>query len=443
MKITFVNHASTLLSVRDVCVWSDPWLSGLCFNDSWALLTETPREVASQALREVTHIYLSHEHPDHFHPPTLRSLPDEVKARVTVIIQNQPYKGVLNALKRFGFRNVAEMKHREFLRLGEDVDLYFYHVFPIDSAMALVDRRNAETIINLNDTELSGYDRRCIEKDLGRVQVTLNQFSIATYDGRPEVAEVTKQHRDKLIEDCAIEHQALHAEYTVPFASFAYFCQPENNHLNTHRTMTADFAAFMEGRGCKTIVLKPGDTWERGESHDNAAALAFWTNCERAEKRIFESQSVQMDALAESALICIDKINRFFTRLPLAMVATLSFALPDLSKTFVVDFRRRETRFLEGTAGDWDVRVNSQPLWFAFKHTFGMQTLSISGRFVVRSKRFRLMVFRIVTALLNSELYLSPRHFFRRDMRQYVKDNAARLFFQTASSFRIVWSFLK
>jgi L-ascorbate metabolism protein UlaG (beta-lactamase superfamily) len=37
MKVTFVGHASVICEVGDVRLWSDPWLNGEAFNESWSL----------------------------------------------------------------------------------------------------------------------------------------------------------------------------------------------------------------------------------------------------------------------------------------------------------------------------------------------------------------------------------------------------------------------
>jgi hypothetical protein len=37
MRVTFVGHASVICDAGDVSLWSDPWLKGDAFNESWAL----------------------------------------------------------------------------------------------------------------------------------------------------------------------------------------------------------------------------------------------------------------------------------------------------------------------------------------------------------------------------------------------------------------------
>ena len=53
---------------------SDPWLEGTCYFGSWALDRPlTPAELATVQAAE--YIWISHGHPDHFHPASLALLP--------------------------------------------------------------------------------------------------------------------------------------------------------------------------------------------------------------------------------------------------------------------------------------------------------------------------------------------------------------------------------
>src|SRR5690349_17707075 len=80
MRMTFVGHASVICELGDVRLWSDPWLQGDAFNESWTLY---PRpSLRDEDVARVTHIWISHEHPDHLSIPTIKALPAEQKARI-------------------------------------------------------------------------------------------------------------------------------------------------------------------------------------------------------------------------------------------------------------------------------------------------------------------------------------------------------------------------
>ena len=63
----FYNHSSFLID--DILV--DPWFSGSVFLSSWDLLSELKYNINSI---NYNYIFISHEHPDHFHIPTLKEI---------------------------------------------------------------------------------------------------------------------------------------------------------------------------------------------------------------------------------------------------------------------------------------------------------------------------------------------------------------------------------
>jgi len=77
MRISFVGHASILVKTGQVHLLTDPWFRGEVFNESWTLHPEPV--LSEQDLAEVTHIWISHEHPDHLSIPTLRSIREDLR----------------------------------------------------------------------------------------------------------------------------------------------------------------------------------------------------------------------------------------------------------------------------------------------------------------------------------------------------------------------------
>ena len=57
---------SVLVSHGDISLLSDPWYQGDAFHKGWNLIHELSDEEVLKLLTKVTHIWISHEHPDHF-----------------------------------------------------------------------------------------------------------------------------------------------------------------------------------------------------------------------------------------------------------------------------------------------------------------------------------------------------------------------------------------
>jgi L-ascorbate metabolism protein UlaG (beta-lactamase superfamily) len=54
----------------DVSLRGDPWLKGEAFNESWTLYPQPI--VRDEDVARVTHVWISHEHPDHLSIPTIK-----------------------------------------------------------------------------------------------------------------------------------------------------------------------------------------------------------------------------------------------------------------------------------------------------------------------------------------------------------------------------------
>ena len=71
-KIEFVNHASVLITHEKIGILSDPWYFFSVFNKGWRLLHENEIDYIESVLSKSSHIYISHEHPDHFNQDFVR-----------------------------------------------------------------------------------------------------------------------------------------------------------------------------------------------------------------------------------------------------------------------------------------------------------------------------------------------------------------------------------
>jgi hypothetical protein len=442
MRVTLVNHASVIIEAGDVVMWTDPWLFGRAFNESWALAPEPPLDLVESWLPRITHLYVSHEHPDHFHIPTLRWLPDTFKRRVSVLFQRLHSSKMPDAFRRLGFTDVRTFRHREIAELSTGVRFYMFQEAPLDSACGLIDDQG-RVVMNMNDCEPSPRDREWIRKDLGgSVDVLLNQFSIATYDGRENAAEIAPRHASRLLERMALDHRGVGAKVTIPIASFMYFCCEDNAYLNGYRnSIQATKDAFTRA-GLELVVLRPFDSYQPGDTHDNQPALEYYHRLEETALVPDPLQSTTREAIESASAPFFDDLYAHYPALLLRRIGSFRVWIPDLGVRYLLDFRAR-TMVADGeTPGEWDVRMNSQPLLFALTQPYGFQTLSISGRFVIRSGERRFLLLRVVTGLRNAEIFLKVRDLVSRPFATFVARNFVALSTQVLSNLRQILRFV-
>lgn len=431
MNIQFVSHASVLIDTSDAVIWTDPWLEGTAFNESWALYPAP--SITQQALDTVTHIWISHEHPDHFHLPTLRGLPESLKESVTILFQKNNSQKMFDALRKIGFKKYLELPQREILALTEATSIYCYQVGNMDSALGVM--AGGEVLFNINDAELNQKDCDTIKMDLKKIDVVLNQFSVAGYSGLDDRELHLRKLADGILDNVVANHRDLGAKHTLPFASMIYFCREDNAYMNDYSNTVVDVHARLSREGLSCVALYPGESWNIATAHDSESSLQKY----RAAYESFQ----QAAEISSSAIIPLEKIEQAYTqrfkqieshywkifRRPLKPV---NIHIPDLNCNVLMSMRTLQFQKI-APSPDCDLIINSQPLWFVFAMPFGCQTLGVSARYVLRRNARNWKLYRILFSMNNAEVYLSIAFFNRSNLswiRQRASGLANQLFYQ-------------
>ena len=75
MNIEFFSHACFSIESNNTVLLNDPYLYGTAFNDGWDLIIDDTNFIFDE--KKNNFIYYSHEHPDHFSIPFLKSINEE------------------------------------------------------------------------------------------------------------------------------------------------------------------------------------------------------------------------------------------------------------------------------------------------------------------------------------------------------------------------------
>jgi hypothetical protein len=421
MKIKFLGHSSLIIRTEATGILCDPWLSGRVFNNSWGL--SPPPQFAPGDLRGVDYLWISHEHPDHLHFPSLASLPTDFKSRVTVLFQRNNSHKVGAALAKNGYRNFVAVPHNTVMPLGSGGDsCAIYQHRHLDSALIVSDVHGTR-IVNENDAELTQTDCAILRRKFGAIDVLFKQFSIAGFDG---LTSRIAAAGEKIITSMTDHHRWLGAAVTCPIASFMYFCRPDNQHLNAHANSALDVKRAFDTLGLNCHLMYPGA--ERTVEEMKAAP----GDIEEFE-RFYRQRAEQIDPL-ETAVPIQDiaaalkkTVAAWHAKFPSLMVNRIG-AIPvrclDHGQTYRLDFRSGE---LSVTSNEPLVEINSQPLLFAFSVPFGIQTLGVSGRYRLARLTREWKLVRVLSSLFNAEIYLRPRYLFSREMLGWLRARRAGL----------------
>ena len=103
MNVTYIGHACIMLESGGTHILMDPWLTDPTYHGTW--WHYPPLELGVHDLPKIDYLYISHEHPDHFDPPTLRHLDKSI----AVIIPNYRRKRFRDRLRAIGFTDIREV----------------------------------------------------------------------------------------------------------------------------------------------------------------------------------------------------------------------------------------------------------------------------------------------------------------------------------------------
>jgi CMP-N-acetylneuraminate monooxygenase len=102
MHFNFNAHASLSINIDDLNFISDPWFIGPSFTTGWWHKYPPSEEALSRLLNSQL-IYISHNHPDHLHIPTLKKYVSKDKI---FLIPNFKSKSVEKILRASGYNNL-------------------------------------------------------------------------------------------------------------------------------------------------------------------------------------------------------------------------------------------------------------------------------------------------------------------------------------------------
>ncbi len=257
--IKFINHASFIVKNKNFNLLIDPWFSGSSFNNGWDLISKT--KVEDKELKEITHIWFSHEHPDHFSVKDLKyiySLNKDIK----ILFQETLDKRVINFCKNLGF-TVVEVKNFQKYFFDKNSYIQIIKCGLLDSFAIIKDSNHL--IVNMNDcvpqNEL--YKIKNIINDIN-IDVLFTQFSYADWNGNSAEGYLRKNAIKKKFQQIKDQINFFKPKYIVPFASYIYFSNKENFFMNDEIPKISLVEKMINKNFLSTspIILYPNDDWD-------------------------------------------------------------------------------------------------------------------------------------------------------------------------------------
>ncbi len=430
MKIEFVNHSSFIVRSKNVSLLCDFWKEGTAFNNGWNLLCTTQLDYSD--FSNITHLWFSHEHPDHFYPQNLWQIPEEFRNNITILFQKTLDKRVISLCRKMGFADVIELERKQLYQLDDDFEVLCE---PFGSPWGEVDswiliKASGTVLLNLNDCEIDEKEsilelKAMLNDYVDHIDLLATQFSYAAKQGNDDDFSWIKRAQKYNLDKVALQAEILAPKFLLPFASFVYFCHQENHYLNKGIIKVSQVVERIKSI-TNPIVMYPDDKWTVGSSWDNASSI------ERYEERykavagmqasdLEKSTSVEPGELVEAANTFLEEMFEMANKKQIAQVLALSHASTkpkwkwskltrrmaaliagfsgnyESGRIYVTDHYQAYELTLDGLkVVNWNpaqchISLSAESLLFCFKQAFGGETLQVNGRFYNNYPGWRLL----------------------------------------------------
>lgn len=356
LKLQTLGHASIAV-YRDgdaPLLLTDPWLVGSVYWRSW-WLQNYPDTATLDWLARSDNVYVTHEHPDHFHLPSIRRL----GSGPTYLFPALAERGFLGYMAEHGFRAEVVPPGR-WQNIGDGVAILSLPLWNDDSLL-LIDTPNA-LILNFNDAKpvppMIAAVRR-LAKQIAKPRVLLASYSPASVINSFSDADgpvMLKSPADYVGYLCTL-CERLSADIYLPFASQASYERADSLWANAQRTTYADLERFWSAA---TRLLPPYTTLDLSDLTPNWIAPEHYrkaspeTLAARTAQRLADERATAMTEADAGALQ--RKLNLW--RFVLWPLFPRGFAFEAGDTALVYDPRRGRVRLAPaGEYGDFVIAV--------------------------------------------------------------------------------------
>lgn len=389
-RVSFINHSAVIISAADVRILCDPWFEGDAFHKGWNLIYENDPTYIEKILDNITHIWISHEHPDHFSVRFFGKYKEIVKQKkIIVLFQLTRDRRVHSFLNTQGIL-VQELEDGQKTPIGfSGVSVTCYCDGFYDSALLF--EYDGERVLNLNDCEISTYTKAALmATSIGRIDILLTQFSYAAWKGGAANMQWRQEAAASKLETMQIQINAFKPRFVIPFASYIFFSNQLNKYLNDSINTPKRVADHFLDSKTPIVIMQPYDCFKgHFDRTKHSSALTFWDeHYSRINTNKFhEYASRSFEELEKSFLLYRTRIRnnnnflfmrflRFMSPIPILKPAVLY--IHDLEINVSVDIFHKK---LEVTSDKAHLSLHSESLYFLFNNSFGFDTLTVNGCF--------------------------------------------------------------
>tara|TARA_B100000886_G_scaffold42576_1_gene26116 strand:- start:2310 stop:3689 length:1380 start_codon:yes stop_codon:yes gene_type:complete len=414
--IKFLNHSSFLVCYKETKILCDPWFFGSAFQNGWSLLYDKSHDINNI---DFDYIWISHEHPDHFSIPTLKSL----NKSTNFIFQKTEDKKVINYLKKIGHQ-VFEIEDKKKIKVG-DINIIVFVCDGYDSSI-FFEFEKEYSFLNINDARVNLHNH--IDNEImpflskKKVDLVHFQFSYANWAGNKGDVQISKDQQE-LVNKKNIEIiNKLNPRRFILAASFIYFCHEENFYWNDNFYLRETYELLKNiKKESKVIVPSPNQKIILSDDIDdfdlaNNKALDFWTELHKSAKIKFRTKPVNdINFLKESYFRFFKKIysnNEIIKTLDNKINSTnfeLIIYIYDKKILIKISLIKKSfecSKNIISDEKDYDISITSETFVFLMENDFARGTLTINSRIIFNySKAHKFFIFFFIPYSNNINKY--------------------------------------
>ena len=260
LSIRLVVHSSLELRRGAFTLLTDPWLAGPAMLGSW---TPYPPPLTQAADHHPDVIWISHEHSDHFHEPTLA----EFDRATAIYFPDFPNRRIPRRLSALGFSNIHPMPFGQRFEIGHGMALTCYEPASLWNDSIVLIEVDGFRLLNLND---AGLNRR-IAGLVGRVDAVASAFTPGASGYPLTWAHLSHTQQDAILDRaCGGMLEMLRAAVQLygcgsllPYAGhFALWHPVHRRYLPRMRKNTLDdVKRSLMDMPLEVVDLLPGENW--------------------------------------------------------------------------------------------------------------------------------------------------------------------------------------
>ncbi len=429
MKITWVNHASFIFEYDNIKLITDPWLEGTAFDNGWSLLSKT--QLKYEDFASITHIWFSHEHPDHFSPPNIGKIPPGIKKNITVLFQNTIDRKVAKYCQKEGFKEIIEMQEDTYYKLSDKVEVLCNPFTDGDSYLYI--KTDTTGLLNINDCLIDSLETaKSVQARVGKTDILFTQFCYANKVGNKDDVTLRVKASAEKLQRIKYQDQVFNPSVIIPFASYVYFSHEENFYMNNGFNKVGAVYDFIRNELKKEcVVLYPGEEWETGITHASGQSINKYEADYSKMAIAGRTETIEELKLKEQSVKFVAMLKKQNTSGWLNFLAPMKVFITDYNKSFSFSIKHG----LYGTNEqeiNCDLSLSSEALFYAFKFLWGGDTLQVNARFQVPANGMYLRArqYFTISSLNNRGISIKPSEIF--DFIRNVQTNKIKRLFRSS-----------